>query len=260
MKSESELQQLTTKLEESAGAYGMEISAEKSKVLVNNDRTTLKTEIQMNGEILEEVDNFKYLGAIINKEGNSTQEIKTRLAIAIAAMTKLSKIWNSSVISTRTKIKLYKSLITSIALYGCESWTLTAEMERRIQAFETKCYRRILGISYKDRKTNEFVIDEIHKHAGKQEPLLTTVRSRKLKWFGHTTRHTSLAKSILQGTVTGGRKRGRPKKAWIDNIKEWTNLDVPSLLRQAEDRKKWRATCSAPSGTPTICSQIRGVR
>ena len=72
-KSESELQQLTTKLEESAGAYGMEISAEKSKVLVNNDRTTLKTEIQMNGEILEEVDNFKYLGAIINKEGNSTQ-------------------------------------------------------------------------------------------------------------------------------------------------------------------------------------------
>ena len=214
----------------------------------------------MNREILEEVDHFKYLGAIINKEGNSTQEIKTRLAIALAAMTRLTKIWNSNKITTKTKIKLYKSLITSIALYGCESWTLTADTERRIQTFETKCFRRILGISYKERKTNDFVKEEIHKHAGNQEPLLSTVKSRKMKWFGHTVRHTSLAKTILQGTVTGSRKRGRPKKAWIDNIKDWTNSDVPSLLHQAENRKRWRTTCSAPSGTPTICNQIRGVK
>ena len=75
----------------------------------------------MNGEILEEVSNFKYLGALINKEGTSLQEVKTRLAIALAAITKLSKIWQSKKINISTKVKLYKSLITSIALYGCES-------------------------------------------------------------------------------------------------------------------------------------------
>ena len=124
----------------------------KSKILVNSSKPTPSTKIIMNGEELEEVETFKYLGALINKEGNSTLEIKARFAIAPSAMSKLTRIWKSPNIETTTKIKLYKSLITSIALYGCESWTLIADTERRIQAFEFKCLRRILGISYKDKE------------------------------------------------------------------------------------------------------------
>ena len=90
------------------------------------------------------------------------------------------------------------------------------------------------------------------------EPLLNTVKTRKLKWFGHTVRHDSLAKTILQGSVEGGRKRGRPKKAWLANIKDWTDLELPALLQKAEQRKEWRIFCNlSPSGTPTI-DQIRG--
>ena len=108
-------------------------------------------------------------------------------------------------------------MITSIALYGCESWTLTADTERRIQSFEFKCLRRILRITYKDRKTNDFVWQQIKRHNKDILPLLKIVKIKKMKWFGHTVRHNTLTKTILQGTVEGGRKRGRPKKMWLTN-------------------------------------------
>ena len=213
----------------------MEVSCEKSKVMVNSANNTA-AQITMNGQQLEEVDAFKYLGATLTKDGRSTIEIKTRLAIAISTMAKLDKIWSSKDISFPTKIKLYKALVLSILLYGCKSWTMTAEMTRRVQAFETKCYRRMLGISWKDHKTNKFVRAQIALLAGPQEPLLAPVKRRKLTWFGHVTRHNSLPKTVLQGTLEGGRKRGRPAKNWMDNIKEWTRMSSPSLIRAAEDQ------------------------
>ena len=239
-RSEKELQDLTTRLENSASSYGMEISSEKSKILVNSDSQSTATNIVMNGEKLEEVKEFRYLGAVINSEGTSTKEIKTRLAIALSSMARLTNMWRSKDIKTRTKIKLYKTLVTSIATYGCESWTLTADTERRIQAFEMKCFRRILNISYKEHKTNEYVWDKITESAGKQEPLLTTIKKKKMRWFGHVTRHSSLSKTILQGTVEGGRKRGRQRKIWIDNIKQWSQMDMSTLLTSAQDRRGWR--------------------
>ena len=139
-------------------------------------------------------------------------------------MAKLNKIWSSEDISFATKIKLYKTLVLSTLLYGCESWTLTADSTKRIQAFENKCYRRMLGISWKDRKTNEFVQSGIKARAGRQENLLWIVKRRKLAWFGHISRHNSLAKTVLQGTLDGGRKRGRQVKCWANNLKEWTRL------------------------------------
>lgn len=237
--SNRELQDLTKRLEERAGAYGMEVSTEKSKVLVNSTTNT-HAEIYMNGQQLEEVDAFKYLGATLTKDGRSTIEIKTRLAIATSAMAKLSKIWRSREISFSTKMKLYKSLVLSILLYGCESWTLTAETTKRVQTFETKCFRRLLGISWRDRKSNDFVRSQITSLAGPQEPLLAIVKKRKMSWFGHVMRHNSLPKTVLQGTLEGGRRRGRQAKCWLDNIKEWTRMDSYTLMRRTEDRAGWR--------------------
>ena len=76
------------------------------------------------------------------------------------------------------------------------------------------------GHSYRDRKTNDYVRQKIEELGGKQERLLQAVKRRKLQWYGHITRHDSLAKTILQGTVEGGRKRGKPRKSWLSNIKE----------------------------------------
>ena len=130
-----------------------------------------------------------------------------------------------------------RSLITSIFLYACESWTLTAELQRRIQAMETRCYRKILRISYKDHVSNEEVRAKIQQAIGPQEDLLIIVKRRKLQWYGHVSRSSGLAKTILQGTVKGGRRQGRQKKRWEDNIREWTDLEFARSQRAVENRK-----------------------
>ena len=122
---EEELQELATTLERRARADEMEISAEKSKIMVNS-RIALRTTILMNGERLEEVSSFKYLESI-SSEGDYTEEIRIRINLATSAIARLKKIWSKNNIKTATKIRLYKSLVVSVLTYGCESWTLKAE-------------------------------------------------------------------------------------------------------------------------------------
>ncbi|GFS01436.1 endonuclease-reverse transcriptase [Elysia marginata] len=181
----------------------------------------------------------KALGATLHEDGSSTVEVRTRIALATAAFAKLGKIRKSS-ISFKAKHKLFRSLVSSILTYGCKTWTLLADTERRIQAFENKCLRKLLRISYKEHETNESVRELVVAYVGLQEPLLATVKRHKLAWFGHVTRHDSLSKTILQGTVEGKHTRGRQKKAWCDNIKGWTGMAMYELVRSASDRDAWQ--------------------
>ena len=115
-----------------------------------------------------------------------------------------------------------------------------------------RCYRRLLHISYKDHITNEIVCTQIQTAIGPYEDLQTTVKKRKLRWYGHETRSNGLCKKVLQGTVLGKRKRGRQKKRWEDNIKEWTGLDFNNSQRAAEDRQRWKKiVADVSSGAPT---------
>ena len=116
-----------------------------------------------------------------------------------------------------------RSFVTSIFLYACESRTLTEELQR-IQALEMRCYRKILHISYKDHATNEEVCAKIQQAIGSHEDLLTIVKRRKLQWYGHVSRSSGLAKTILQGRVKGERRQGRQRTRWEDNIREWTGM------------------------------------
>ena len=120
-----------------------------------------------------------------------------------------------------------RSLVTSIFLCACEPWTLTAELQRRTQAMDMRWYRKILYISYKNHVTNEEVRAKIQQAIGPHEDLLTIVKRRKLQWYGHVSRSSGLAKTILQGTVKGGRRQGRQKKRWEDNIRRPVVRQVP---------------------------------
>ena len=139
---------------------------------------------------------------IISNEG-SKPEILSRTAQTIAALSRLKIIWRDKNISLASKVKLLRTLILSTFLYACESWTLTAEIERRIQALEMRCYRRLLNISYKDHVTNEKVRNRIQNAIGVHNDLLTIVKKWKLRWYGHISRSSGMAKTILQGTVKG---------------------------------------------------------
>ena len=104
---------------------------------------------------------------------------------------------------------------------------------------EMRCGRKIQRISYKDDVTNEEVRAKIQQAIGPHEDL-TIVKKRKLQWYGNVSRSSGLAKTILQGTVKGGRRQGRQRKRWEDNIREWTGLEFGKSQRAVGNREKWR--------------------
>ena len=129
-------------------------------------------------------------------------------------------------------------------------------LERMTQTLEMRCFRKLLSISYRDHIANEEVKARIENAIGPYEDLLTSVKRRKLKWYGHVTRSSGLAKTILQGTVQGGRRRGRQRKRWEDN-KEWTGLKWNIILRKAENREEWRKLVVKSTVVPRRSARLR---
>ena len=105
---------------------------------------------------------------------------------------------------------------------------------------EMRCYRKIQRISQKDHITNEEVRAKVQQAIVRYEDLLTMGKRGKLQWYGRVSRSSGLAKTILQGTVKGGRRQGRQRKGLEDNIREWTGLELAKFQRAMENREKWR--------------------
>jgi hypothetical protein len=183
--SEAELKELVYRIDEASRRYGMEINADKTKIMTNNPEG-FREPILIDDEPLEAVTQFKYLGSILSDKG-SKAEIVSRIGQASSALNKLNRIWKSPAISTYHKLKLMNSMVVSVFMYACESWTLTADLEKRIKSFEMKCYRKILNITFRDHITNETVKQRIKETIGTKEDLLTQVKKRKLKWYGQWT-------------------------------------------------------------------------
>ena len=155
----------------------------------------------------------------------------------------MSSILTTKHISFELRLRLTKMLcILSSAIYGSETWTFNKNLEKMIEAFEMWIFRRMGKISWTEKKTNKEVCAMINI----QPTLLKTIQSRKLKYFGHIKRHHTICKEILEGKIEGKRARGRQRRTWLDNIKDWTNLSVQECTRQAKNRKKWRVISSRP--------------
>ena len=105
-----------------------------------------------------------------------------------AALSRLKIIWRDKNSSLASNVKMIRRLILSTFLYACESWSLTAELERRIQAHEMRCYRRLLNISYKDHVTNEEICNRIQNATEVNDDLLAMVKTRELRWYGQISR------------------------------------------------------------------------
>ena len=133
---EEELAKLVECLDKASTAYGKEISAEKTKLITNNT-SGINTEIKVNGQKLETVTSFKYLGSVIT-DGGSKPEILSWIAQTTAALTRLKPVWIDKSISLSSKIRLMRSLVTSIVLYACESWTLTVSWSQQSSKEEYK--------------------------------------------------------------------------------------------------------------------------
>ena len=156
------IQEKTARLEDEARRVGLKINLEKTKMLRINAKQ--HGNIAVNGKEIENVSEFTYLGTKICREGGRMKDLRNRLSRARSAYTRLKCIWNSKKIMRRTKIKLYKSLVLSVLLYGCETWKMNKEHGKMLDVFQQKCLRRTLKISWEDHVTNEEVLGRAGVH------------------------------------------------------------------------------------------------
>ena len=174
---------------------------------------------------------------LISNVGLCTTEIKRRLALGRAAMAALNKIWKDKNISTQTKIRLVKALVFPVVTYGCETWTVKKYEQSRIDAFELWCWRRLLRISWTEKRTNKSVLDEISTDM----PLQALILKQKLSYFGHVMRSEPLENCIMLGMGGGKRRQGRPRTRWIEEIFRTTGMGLQELKEFARDRGAWRS-------------------
>ena len=247
----SQLQELTTRVHESSKRFGLKINGEKTKTMTIGKEKE-KINITLEGEELEQVAEFVYLGGVITEDAESTRDIRKRIGLASAMFGKLRKLWRSGNISTRTKTKLYETLVIPVLTYGAESWCMKKEDERRLLVAEMGWLRGLLNRSRREKIRNEVTREEL----GQKETVVERIKKRRLTWYGHVIRMENgrMPAKALHGEVEGTRSRGRQKKRWIDNVLEdiedrgW---DLRRAIELARDRPKWRSFVRASSSANT---------
>ena len=245
-RSRAELQDLILRVKTASEKYGLYLNVKKTKAVIC-DKDGNDQQLKVANDNIECVDKFNFLGSLILKEGGSAGEIKRRLAMARTSATALSTIWKDRGISKATKIRIMEALIFPIATYGAETWSVGVADAKKMSAFEMWCWRKLLGISWKDHITNE----SVRGHIGDRTSLCDKIRHSKLRYFGHIARRggDNLEKVIIQGQIQGTRKRGRPKLRWTDGIKEATGISLNAAYRSSQNRDRWR---SIIRGSPRI--------
>ena len=144
-------------------------------------------------------------------------------------------------ISVTTKTKLVKAIVFPVASYGCESWTTKKAEQKKIAVFEMWCWRKMLRVSWTEKRTNASIMQQI----GTEPMLLNAITKQKLTYFGHVMRAEGLEKSVMMGMGDGQRNRGRPRKRWLDEVKEVTGQTLQELKEAVLDRDGWRKKVAA---------------
>ena len=197
--SEEELKSLLMKVKEESEKVGLKLSIQKTKIMASS----LITSWQIDGETMETVTDFIFLGSKIAAAGDCSHEIKT-LAPWKKAMTNLDSILKSRDIILPTKVHLVKAMVFPVVMYGCKSWAIKKAEHRRIDVFELWCWRRLLRVTWTARKSNQLILKEISP----EYSLEGLMPKLKLQYFGHLMRRTdSLEKILILGKIEG-RRRG----------------------------------------------------
>ena len=239
------LQEQLEKTRAVAAQAGLIVNVGKTKTMVFGDRK-IEQEIQIGSKKVENVDKFEYLGSRITWDNNCSEEIRRRIGKASGTMASLRHVWNGKKLTVQNKLRILTTCVFSVLLYASETWTLKETDKKKLLAFEIKCYRRILRISWKDMKRNE----DVRKRIAREETIIDTIKKRKLRLFGHICRmnDNELIKHTIFAKIDGKPRRGCPCREWLGDIKDWCGRSGQDLLHLAQDRRMWKKLISTVVG------------
>ena len=190
----------------------MKINIKKTKaIVVSKKPNSPKINIAIDGEQIEQVASYMYLGSLITEDGRSEKEIKRRIMIARSTFTNMRTLLSCRGINLNTRLRAIKCYIWPTPFYGAETWTTTTSLLSRLDAFEMWVYRRVLKISWTEKITNE----EVLRRMGTGREIVRQFKTRKLQYLGHLIRHNTSQIQLIEGKIEGRRSRGRPR--FLDN-------------------------------------------
>ena len=199
--SEEELKSLLMKVKEESEKVDLKLNIQKTKIMASGPITSW----EIDGETVETVSDFTFMGSKITADGDCSHEIKRCLLLGRKAMTKLDNILKSRDITLQTKVSPVKAIVFPVVMYGCEIWTTKKAECRRIDALDLWCWRRVLRVPWTARRSNQSILKEISPEYSLEGLMLKL----KLQYFGHLMRRMDfLEKTLMLGKIEGGRRRG----------------------------------------------------
>ena len=242
---EADLQRILNAFADAYTKLGLSINVRKTQVLYQpapNDGVR-NPNIILNGETLDVVHEFAYLGSYVSADVNIDNEIQYRLRCASSAFGKLrARVFENRDLRSETRVMVYRSVVLPTLLYASETWTTYKHHIKTLEKFHQRCMRRILKINWQDHRTNDSILEE--SNCPSIEALII---QSQLRWAGHLVRmrDTSIPKQIFYSELSEGtRKVGRQKKRFKDCLKEnmkICDINYETWERDAQDRAAWRA-------------------
>ena len=220
--SKKELKSLLMKVKEENEKAGLKLNIQKTKIMASSPITSW----QIDGETVETLRDFIFLGSKITADGDCSHEIKRRLLLGRKVMTNLDSIFKSRDITLPTKVRLVKAMVFHVVMFGCEWWTVKKAECWRIGAFELWCWRSLLRVPWTARRSNHYILKEINPGISLEEMMLKL----KLQYFGHLMRRVDSLEKIWcwEGLRAGREGDDRERDGWMASPTRWTWVWVNS--------------------------------
>ena len=235
--SESELQELLNTVVDASLHRGLSINIKKTQCMViSKSKITPTCHIHINIETIKQVEKFKYLGSTITSDGRNDAEIKIRIGMAKDAFQKMEKVIKNKNITIETRNRILQCYVIPILTYGSECWTISPNMERKLEAAEMWFHRRMLHISWKDHVTN----DEVLRRGRTERKLMNRIRAGQMSFLGHIMRKHGLENIVVTGKIEGERSRGRPRLNFMKSLSQLLKISEVEIIERTRNREEWK--------------------